>query len=588
YVNFKRVVWHKAFAKLLESISLLSKTGYAHKCYDKVLRYLFPLILILSADYEEQCVMALIRGFGGKCPCPVCLVPEDELFDHSKTHPLRTIDGVQELLALYDQDRAAGEELLKKQGLRPIANVFFTIAHSDPFRALSFDILHAFHLGLFGRHLFSILKQLLKDLGREAEQKFDDAFAAFPRWRNLNHFSSATNKNFTDGNKFQDISKQVIYAAQHIFDRKKQPVGYHLLRCIASYLQLDMYLSMDVHTETTIRSGELELLVFQRRLEEYIEVSGDEYAKNWKFPKNHAGKHSFRDVLAKGAARNFTTRVNEKHHDPIKKTYKLQTNGKEIAGQVLRIDHETFTGQAIRARIDALDEDHRRRILSESEPEDDESDDRPFDLEQHHHLGAAQKPISLQDLEAAHHHDRAFKDFRKKLVPFINNHFQVYGIPLANWLILRVHDEIEEHRYLKLHYESLMDWRLATDHLRCSPSFHGHPRNDCVLARVLDRDVEKLIFARILSMFVFKHDGRSHHFALILAFDKVAGPQRQSDLELGLTRIRARLSAMSEFVPIASFVRGALIVPDFDRPGDHFVVDTIDADMFLRVPKLNQ
>ncbi|KAF8215222.1 hypothetical protein K438DRAFT_1562013, partial [Mycena galopus ATCC 62051] len=53
YINFKQVVWHKAFFKLLESIAAHSKTGIWTKCRDGIERQLFPLVLILVADYEE-------------------------------------------------------------------------------------------------------------------------------------------------------------------------------------------------------------------------------------------------------------------------------------------------------------------------------------------------------------------------------------------------------------------------------------------------------------------------------------------------------------------------------------------------------
>jgi hypothetical protein len=120
YTNLKRVVWHESFLILLETIILISKTGFAHECYDGILRWLFPLILILSADYEEQCVMALIRGFGSDCPCPVCLVPKKQLTDHSTTYPMRTVEDAQAGLQLWSRDRAAGEAELKKQSLRPV------------------------------------------------------------------------------------------------------------------------------------------------------------------------------------------------------------------------------------------------------------------------------------------------------------------------------------------------------------------------------------------------------------------------------------------------------------------------------------
>jgi hypothetical protein len=54
WVNFKRVIWHASFYKLLESIEHLSKVGYWVECGDGVKPHIFPLILILAADYEEQ------------------------------------------------------------------------------------------------------------------------------------------------------------------------------------------------------------------------------------------------------------------------------------------------------------------------------------------------------------------------------------------------------------------------------------------------------------------------------------------------------------------------------------------------------
>ncbi|KIJ11399.1 hypothetical protein PAXINDRAFT_157319 [Paxillus involutus ATCC 200175] len=53
YTNFKHFIWHKAFLKLLKQLIVLWKTGYSYECYDKIIHWLFPIILILSTDYEE-------------------------------------------------------------------------------------------------------------------------------------------------------------------------------------------------------------------------------------------------------------------------------------------------------------------------------------------------------------------------------------------------------------------------------------------------------------------------------------------------------------------------------------------------------
>ena len=56
YIDFKRVVWHESFRKLLDTIREPSTTGFWVKCGDNITRQLFPMVFILSADYEEQYV----------------------------------------------------------------------------------------------------------------------------------------------------------------------------------------------------------------------------------------------------------------------------------------------------------------------------------------------------------------------------------------------------------------------------------------------------------------------------------------------------------------------------------------------------
>ena len=54
WINFKRVIWHESFYKLLETIEQISSSGCSIICGDGVERNICPLIMILAADYEEQ------------------------------------------------------------------------------------------------------------------------------------------------------------------------------------------------------------------------------------------------------------------------------------------------------------------------------------------------------------------------------------------------------------------------------------------------------------------------------------------------------------------------------------------------------
>ena len=57
-------------------------------------------------------------------------------------------------------------------------------------------------------------------------------------------------------------TKIIVFALHNIFTREKTARGYLLLKLMRSYLELDMYASLTVHTESTIRDGREELLTY--------------------------------------------------------------------------------------------------------------------------------------------------------------------------------------------------------------------------------------------------------------------------------------------------------------------------------------
>lgn len=140
-MNLKRIVWHKAFEAIVKSIEGHAKSGFYKRCGDNILRILYPLILILSADYEEQyvalnflptmsllkliysirCFMAVIRGLRSARPCPVCLISSEDLSDLSIIAARRTPTAMKKI---YDEAKKLNkkdqEELLKAYGLRNV------------------------------------------------------------------------------------------------------------------------------------------------------------------------------------------------------------------------------------------------------------------------------------------------------------------------------------------------------------------------------------------------------------------------------------------------------------------------------------
>lgn len=52
--------------------------------------------------------------------------------------------------------------------------MFWGLKNSDPYLALSFDRLHASHLGLFKNHIWTVLKKKIIDAGRAEIKRVDD------------------------------------------------------------------------------------------------------------------------------------------------------------------------------------------------------------------------------------------------------------------------------------------------------------------------------------------------------------------------------------------------------------------------------
>ncbi|KAG0695437.1 hypothetical protein DFH29DRAFT_776432, partial [Suillus ampliporus] len=481
---------------------------------------------------------------------------------------------------VYKVSKSQGEALLKVLGLRAIANIFWLVAHSDPHEAISFDHLHALHIGIW-KHLLAELKKILKALGRSAEATLENQVAKFPRWRNFNHFSSVIHITFSDRNKMQDLSKQTLYSALNVLTHRANPEGYQLLRVISSYLQLDSYIGLDVHMTSTLAALDAELLVFNAMLKDYVECALKSPIKDlkldWDFPKTHLWKHVTRDIQMKGAARNYSTCPNEKLHGPLKEAYDRQSNGKDVADQILRINQRKYAVKLLRVHVDMLDE---QRSLPDDEAE---AEARPDVFEGHIKLGLSQQPISIQDIKNSHgQRDCAFQGFRHKFSDFINTSLPGYGYHLERWVFIPANLQIQEHRYLKVNYESTVDRKQTTNYLRCNPHFHGHPCYDCALIQLMQG---VSVFVRLVFMFKCQLPNvGSFEFALVQPFTAgVVGAPRRIDCDFQLTCIKAVPRASSIFVPLSSFIRSALLYPDPVHQDEFIVIDHIDSDMFLHM-----
>lgn len=121
--------------------------------------------------------------------------------------------------------------------------------------------------------------------------------------------------------------------------------------------------------------------------------------------------------------------------------------------------------------------------------------------------------------------------------------------------------------------------------LRCNPSFNNAPRYDCVMVK-MSTESDVFIFARLIFIFTFTLADTPYPFALVHPLDGPTGLLKRKERDLGLIRLRAKYRREAEFIPVGSIIRGAYIVPEFEKPGEYHVVDTLDTDMFLRLRRV--
>ncbi|KAI6020733.1 hypothetical protein BKA83DRAFT_4494543 [Pisolithus microcarpus] len=381
-----------------------------------------------------------------------------------------TIQQAKEALAVYQEKKSASESILKSLGLWPIANVFWKVENSDPEEAVSLDDLHIMHASLFGYHSLEELKIILNKLPCQYVAQLEELLVTFPSWWGLVHFTGILHISFSDGNKLRDLSRQTFYAALNILTNNVSHEGYQLLWMLRSYLELDSLIGLSIHTNRTLELIEKEQVTFENELKEYIlHVSSGKLAEhlktNWNFPKVHLWQHTVWDIQKKGVAHNYSTRPNEKMHGLLKDVYCDRSNGKDVASPSCRsppLGYETIRTQ-IDAKANCAQEDYDNSGIDPGENKDILTS---FNV--HVKLSSPRPPKSIQMISSDHTSQQQFQGFHQKFAWFTNQCLPVYlNHDQNHWKDISFTDTFElwEHCYLKVNYESRVDWQQVTDHL---------------------------------------------------------------------------------------------------------------------------
>ena len=140
-----------------------------------------------------------------------------------------------------------------------------------------------------------------------------------------------------------------------------------------------------------------------------------------------------------------------------------------------------------------------------------------------------------------------------------------------------------EYQLIKVEYESMVDWHIKKDYLRCNPKFFGRPQYDFVIVNL----PRGCVFAQLAFIFICRVNGRNYNLALIQSLDKNSRVTTRSvDKKLSIYRWHVRPRSRCEVISVDCIVRGAVLVADTKYAGDYFVIDTLNEDMFPRVKSM--
>ncbi|KAK0492651.1 hypothetical protein EDD18DRAFT_1108661 [Armillaria luteobubalina] len=533
YADFKRAVWHKAFKFILSLIKGKSKLGAwvqvaggmeTTPCH----LYLFPTIMILSADYEEQCMMALTRGCKAKFPCNVCLVPLKELYQANETYPLQSSAEAQKLY----------EEAAKIRGATD-RNAY----------------LKAFSL----RFIKEIKNRILK-LGPSFSQEADELLEAFPSWRDLYHFKQGfMNVSFTDGRKYEALTKQRIVLGIFFFEH----YGRARIPILASLIE---ECEKAVHDEDE---------AMQRAAINARKTPKETKIKDWNFPKAHSHQHLFDDIEAKGVTLNYNTKPNESMHGSFKESYQRRTNFKNVDEQILRVDNwynamaylrhqinhhdkikkEFLDDQVAEGETGAEDEDEDELVLASGSANSNADYTAAASL--HGRRGKGGGKLSMAEVKAKAMDNSDFRGFRTRLSTHMKKHFESHpeelpldnGIP-AEFAGFECQDQISSYGMVKVNYSSIVDWCFMTDILRCSPNFHNRPRYDFVLLKT----DQGPMFAQLVLVFECVVHGTTYPLMLVRPFGEAVGPITQKDRDLRFYWVRNKIESDPLIVSIYSVI----------------------------------
>jgi hypothetical protein len=275
----------------------------------------YPILAAYVADYPEQCLIAACN----ENRCPKCTVWWAERGEYKKS-PLRTEASVRRTL----QSRKDGDDPVEfdLEGLREIYSPFWAdLPHTDIFLAITPDILHQLHKGVFKDHFVKWCTSLV------GEQAIDDRFRAMSSHPHLRHFKKGISSiSQWTGKEHKEMQKVFLGVLAGIAPPR-------LIAAARGLLDFIYYAQYQSHTTETLRQMQEALELFHANKDIFVDEGIREH---FNISKLHSLIHYTDSIILFGSLDGFNSEHPERLHiDYAKKGYRA-SNKRDYVIQMTR------------------------------------------------------------------------------------------------------------------------------------------------------------------------------------------------------------------------------------------------------------
>ncbi|KAI0076769.1 hypothetical protein K474DRAFT_1597442 [Panus rudis PR-1116 ss-1] len=306
-------LFHHCMKNIMEALIEAGKKGVLMTCADGCIRRIFPILAAYIADHPEQCLIVNVK----ENHCPKGRVTPKQRGDPDECL-LRSVDETLELLSRH----ADGEDdpKFKTLGLRPVYEPFWKdLPHCNIYEAMTPDILHQLHKGVFKTHLVSWCTKILGD------DELDRRFKAMPDLVGLRHFkkgiSSVSQWTGAEHKEMQKVFLGLLVGA----------VSEEVLIVAKALIDFIYYAQFQLHTSKTLRGLEEALHIFHQHKTVFVSLG---IRKHFNIPRIHSMLHYLASIRLFGSLDGYNTELSERLHIDFAKHAYLAGNHKDFIAQM--------------------------------------------------------------------------------------------------------------------------------------------------------------------------------------------------------------------------------------------------------------